>query len=164
MKIIEALKKIKHLDRKVEKAQGRVKQWCTYTVRTDKPQEGQEPLYNAEDVRRMIQAITDWKVEKARLRHQLHITNLQTEVEFRGKVWNVDQLLLHQALVLPAMLETQKLLSRQNRGFGYHDKVTETVMQYDPKEREKRVDALEYEAEELNALLDQISIGTDVIE
>ena len=37
MKIIEALKKIKHLDRKIEKTSDRISKWCSYIDDKEEP-------------------------------------------------------------------------------------------------------------------------------
>lgn len=168
MKIIEVLKKIKHLDRKTEKNQERISEWCSYSTTETNPE---TPNYNAEELRAMIQQIGDWQTEKARLRHILHKTNIETNVEFDGKFYNIDQLLLIQSIILPSQLKVLKSLSRQRKDsdmYGYNSHIKEEkkkiIMQYEPRERDISIDKVENIMTKLNDLLDQLSITIDVKE
>ena len=162
MKIIEALKKIKHLDRKIEKAGERITIWSSYVETINEGDlVAEEPLYNAKDIMIMVQQTNDWQQEKARLRHLLHRTNILTSAKFDNKVYNIDELLLLQNIVLPEKLNTQKRLSRQRILNPAKQRV---IMQYDPKEREKEIDSIEDTATRLNALLDQLSLSVEVLE
>lgn len=169
MKIIEALKKIKHLDRKTEKNQERISTWCAYTTSETNPE---TPLYNAEEIRAMMQQISDWQIEKARIRHLLHKTNMEATIEFEGKPYNIDQLLLMQAIILPSQLKVMKSLSRQrNKNSllygslrGSKEEKEKIITQYDPKERDKTIDKIEDTMTRLNDLLDKMSLTVDVKE
>jgi hypothetical protein len=165
MKIIEALKAIKHLDRKIEKALERISTWCSYELDETNPE---PPLYNADDISKMRQQVIDWTLEKARLRHLLHKTNIKTSVEFDGKTYNIDQLLLLKTVVIPARIDMLKRLTRRNpshRSFiKDSDKKVKIVMQYDPKEREKEVDSLDNISMKISALLDNLTLTTEVVE
>lgn len=165
MKIIEALKAIKHLDRKIEKALERISTWCSYEMDETNPE---PPLYDAADIVKMRQQVIDWTFEKAKLRHLLHKTNINTRVEFDGKSYNIDQLLLLNTVVIPARLDMLKRLSRRSisrRGFvDTTDKKIKIVMQYDPKEREKEIDSLDNMAVKISALLDAVTLNTELTE
>lgn len=166
MKILAALKRIKHLDRKIQKTRERISTWCSYIVETDGKSEPQPPVYSAEDIRRMQQQIGDWATEKARIRHALHRTNMETVLEFDGGEGTVDELLLLQNVVLPERISTLKVLRRKEkgRGFGRHETIKSWVeMQYDPRERDKELEKLEKLQEELDELLDSNNIETDVV-
>jgi len=166
MKIIEALKAIKHLDRKIEKNLERIAAWCSYELDESNPE---PPLYNAEDIAKMRQQITDWLYEKAKLRHLLHKTNIKTIVEFDGKTFNIDQLLIIKTMVLPSRLDMLKRLTRRNassrRGvFTDTEKKVKIVMQYDPKEREKEIDSIDNMSVKISALLDTLTLNTELVE
>lgn len=161
MKIIEALKQIKHLDRKTKKAEERVAVWCSFIVDEANPE---KPLYDTEELRKMVQQTTDWQKEKAKIRHQLHKTNLSVSAVFDGKERNIDELLLLQAIVIPKQIEILKLMSRKNVGIYEKREKVKTVLQYDPKAKEKEIDSLENMAIDLNNLLDSLSLSVDVIE
>lgn len=165
MKIIEALKAIKQYDRKIEKTQERIAAWCSYEVDEKDPE---PPLYNADDISKMRQQISDWVSEKAKLRHLIHKTNVRTAVEFDGKTFNIDQLLILKTVVIPARLNVLKQLTRRSpsrRSFvDTADKKVKIIMQYDPKEREKEVDALEDMSTKISALLDTLTLNTSLLE
>lgn len=166
MKIIEALKAIKHLDRKIEKALERISMWCSYELDETNPE---PPLYNADDISKMRQQVIDWTLEKARLRHLLHKTNINTNVEFDGKTYNIDQLLLLNTVVIPARKDMLKQLTR--RSISRRSFISDTtnskvkiVMQYDPKEREKEMDSLDNTSMKISALLDNLTLNTEIVE
>ena len=161
MKIIEALKQIKHLDRKTEKAEDRVAEWCSYISDDANPE---KPLYDAEEVRKMIQQITDWQKEKAKIRHLLHKTNLSVSAKFDGKERNIDELLLLQAIVIPKQIEVLKSMNRKNISNYDKREKAKVVLHYDPKAKEKEIDNLENMAIDLNNLLDNLSLSIEVVE
>lgn len=162
MKILEALKRIKHLDRKVEKNIQRIKEWCSFIQDKDSTE---PPLYSGEDIRRMMQQNHDWKLEVARLRHLLHKTNLLIKVDFLGRTYNIDELLLLQNVVFPADKFQLECLKRASKSrFGRDEKDVIVITQYDPREKDVALDGLEHQLMELNDLLDQLSITTDLVE
>lgn len=163
MKIIEALKKIKHLDRKIEKTSGRVTKWCSYFDDKENPN---GPVYNEEDIQRMLQQIDDWASEKAQLRHKLHKTNMETTVDLWGKTYTLDELLGLKEIVIPQMIEIRKKMRRKEKGrvFGEENKNTTVINQFDPKKRDQILDNLDSQKEEIDSLVDRLSIETNVVE
>ena len=166
MKILAALKKIKHLDRKIEKTMKRIGKWSSYVIEhKDDP----DPTYNEADIKKMHQQISDWLVQKAGIRHALHITNIETKCEWRGnKEVSIDELLLIQNVILPQKMAAQKAMRRAEKGGGYlsrHElnKDAYVVLQYDPKKRDIIIGSLENEKDLLDELLDNLNIETDVI-
>ena len=162
MKILAALKRIKHLDRKIEKRIKRIGRWCSYIVENENDP---GPVYDADDIRKMQQQIRDWAAEKIRIRHCLHLTNIQTLVEYNSKDRSIDELLLIQNVLLPEELKALKAMRRKEKGgYGKPDaEKAHVVLQYDPKDRDKRVEGIEYQLEHLDELLDNLNIETDVI-
>jgi hypothetical protein len=162
MKILAALKKIKHLDRKIEKTLKRIERWCSIIVDNEKDP---APVYNTEDVRKMHQQVTDWAIEKIRIRAALHLTNVRIVVDFRGKEHSIDELLLEQNIIIPTQLKALTSMRRKEKG-GYRSsdsKDSWVIMQFDPKERDVEIEKLEHLKEQLDELLDNLNIETDVI-
>jgi len=166
MHILAALKKIKHLDRKSEKDLQRIRRWSSYIQEGDEIPEvnKEQPLYDEEEVRRMLQSVMDMANEKARIRHQLHKTNMMTTVTFQGKERTIDELLILQSIIIPAKINALNHLNRKEKGYGHHDKADRVIMQYDPKKKTKAIDDLENLAEEVNAFLDEVSMNTELVE
>jgi hypothetical protein len=164
MKILTALKKIKHLDRKIEKNLKRISKYCSVIVEDDEA----PPAYDEDDIRKMSQQVKDWAVHKAAIRAALHLTNARTRVPFHGRELSIDELLLYQNVVIPAEMACLTNLRRKEKGgLGYMSReVSKNAMvitQYDPKERDAAIEKLEDIKEELDALLDRMNIETDVI-
>jgi len=114
----------------------------------------------------MMQAITDLLYEKMRLRTALHLTNTRISLEFHGKSYTVDELLLLQNVVIPERIVTLKFLRRREKGGVYRDdysKQAKVYIQYDPRERDKQIEKLEDMLSDLDDILDNVNIETDVI-
>jgi len=156
MTILEALKKIKHLDRKIVKTSERISKWCSY-IDTD------GALYNAEDVRKMIQSVNDLIAERNFIRSRIHTTNILTPVTFRDRTMTIDELIILATLTIPASIDVQKLLRRKEKLYQ-HPKEAKVILQYDPTERDKEIDQLEDMLDEANALLDKINITTNLVD
>lgn len=166
MKILSALKKIKHIDRKIEKNMARIEKWSSYFTRDDVPEAASAPAYSAEDIRRMIQQVNDWSVEKMRIRAALHRTNVETRVDWHGQNCSIDELLLIRTMVLPKQVEVMKKLRRKEKGSSWNrtaDKEEYVVLQYDPKDRDRELDSLDEKMREIDAILDEVNIETEVI-
>ena len=149
--IFQNLKKIKHLDRKITKTSERIKKWCSHF-------DNEEPQY---DVTVLVQSVNDMIIEKARLRHELHNTNIKVEILFQEKLITLDELIALVSLTIPAKIATLKLLRRRERGYNTDEKL-KVVTHYDPADRDKKVDALEYMMEEAENLLDNTNITTEI--
>jgi len=168
MNILSALKKIKHLDRKIEKTLKRIQAWSSYILEDAiRPEvEWDKPLYDDGDIRAMMQSVDDMTNEKARIRHLLHKTNMNITVEFEGKERTIDELLILQNIILPGKIAALSHLNRKEKGHSYnreYDKDARVIMQYDPKIKVANIDKIENRAEMLNEFLDEVSINTEVV-
>jgi len=162
MKILQALKKIKKIDRKIEKYCKRIQKYASFVVEPGDP----PAPYDAEDIRRMQQAVADLLQEKMRIRAALHLTNTRVSLEFHGRTYTIDELLLLQNVVIPVRIKTLKLMRRAEKGgFGRNEysKEARVVIQYDPRERDKEIESLEDMLSKLDDVLDDVNIETDVI-
>lgn len=159
MKILAALKKIKHLDRKIENTLLRIDKWSSYIVDND---EDPGPVYDEKDILIMHQKIGDWATEKVRIRAALHLTNVRTKANWGDGEYSIDKLLLIQNVLLPAKMRTLKALNRKEKGYSA-PKESRVVLQYDPKQRDLDVEKIEYQKESLDELLDNLNIETEVI-
>jgi len=162
MKILAGLKRIKHLDRKITKTLKRISKWCSF-VSDNK--EDPAPVYDEGDIRTMQQQIGDWAVAKAAIRKGLHLTNVRTRVDFDGRQMSIDELLLLQNVVFPEKKKALVALRRKEKG-GYgstSSKDSWVVLQYNPKERDQAIEKLELLEEELDTLLDNLNIETDIV-
>lgn len=169
MRILAALKRIKHLDRKIGKNKERIAEWCSYIVEAAEGEAAPEPVYDRADIVKMVQRIRDLTAEKVKIRHALHVTNMETKAEFGGEIYTVDELLLILNVVIPAQITTLKLMSRREKGHSYMHSSSDpkikswVVLQYDPKERDQLIENHERDLEKLDEILDALNIETDVV-
>jgi len=163
MKILAGLKKIKHFDRKITKSLLRIERWCSFVADNEKDPGA---VYNEDDIRKMQQQIGDWAESKAIIRHGLHLTNMRTRVKFDGADMSIDELLLLQNVVLPEKMKALKVLRRKEKGHGYGStpgKDSWVIIQYDPKQRDMAIEKLELSMENLDEILDDLNIETDIV-
>lgn len=152
--ILQGLKRVKHIDRKIEKAQTRIRKWCSYIEPDDLPIQY--------DIKPLIQSVNDLLNERMQIRHALHTVNALHKVEYNGRTITVDELLIMRINTIPVKIQTQKLLRRKEKPY-YEDKAKHKVVtQYSPHERDKIIDNLENELDEIDGLLDEINISVDV--
>jgi len=167
MTILEVLKKIKHIDRKIDKNKERVKRWCSY-FNIDVGEVGvtlpslPKPSY---DTQKLIQALNDQIKYRAELRHALHKANIENTTTYKGKEMTIDELLLLRTKTLPAMLECLKLMRRKEKKYQTLSHLTESdikqvfvINQFDPTTRDKNMDNIEDEIADIDTLLDEINI------
>jgi hypothetical protein len=154
--ILQGLKKIKHLDRKIKKTQERIGKWGSYIDPMDLPVQY--------EVNPLIQSVNDMLEERARIRHALHVTNAVHVVDYKGQPKTVDDLLIRLTVTIPMKIATLKQLRRKEKPYhlGKDSQDHKVVLQYDPAQRDRDIDALENELDEINGILDEINISVDV--
>lgn len=162
MKIIQALKRIKHLSRKIEGKRAKIAKWCSFI------DDGSEQTYDEEDLRRFSQAINDMAGEIVDLRTRIHMTNTKTEIEFENKKRSLDSLLAEATIAIPISLETLSVLRRKEKGrnmYGRlnHDASVQVVLQYDPKKRDNEIERLEERKRIILDIVDDANINTDLV-
>lgn len=152
MTVLQALKKIKHLSRKLEKNRARMQKWCSHL-------ESEETMYDWE---KLMQSCQDLVTEIAKLRHSLHLTNISEMVDFDGRTYTIDELIGMRTTVIPHRIVLWKSLRRREK--GYHDaKEAKVVTHFDFKKRDMEVDKLEDMLDDVDAILDHVNITTKII-
>ena len=164
LSILQVLKKIKHLDRKVEKADARLAKWCSY-FNIDVEEE-QPPPYKHST---LLQQIWDWRELKAKLIHALHKANLNNTVEYKDKQWTIDELLILRTKTFPDMKKTLESMRRKEKNFNNlrhlseeERKEVKVVTQFDPTKRDKSVDQIEDDMAFIDQILDELNISVQV--
>jgi len=154
MTILQALKKIKHLDRKIEKNQMRIQKWSSHYS-------DEEPLYDQRGIEKLIQSTNDLVLERDKLKHLIHKTNIETKIIFKGNEMSLDELIAKRTSTVPSNLITINCLHRKEKNYN-QDKAVKVVMQYEPAVRDKVVDIMENILDEMDALLDETNIITEL--
>lgn len=155
MTIMQGLKKIKHLDRKIEKNRKRIAKWCSYFS-------DEQPLFDTGGIKKLLQATDDMVHERNRIRHSLHNTNMATIVEVKGHAMTMDELIIMRTLTIPAKIETLKQMRRKEKSH-YQAKEVTVVTQYDHHARDKAIDGMENDLDELDELLDNMNVTTELV-
>ncbi len=166
MTILEVLKKIKHIDRKITKNKERLAKWGSYFDIEVDP--GQEPLYDAQ---KLMQSLNDLISTRGDYRHALHKANIDNKVKYGSKELTIDELLVLRTSTLPAKMAYLKLLRRKEKSYRELQHLTDeerkdvrVVTQFDPLARDKAIDAIENDIAEIDKLLDEtnITLTTDI--
>lgn len=147
--IIQSLKRIKHLERKITVTKERIQRWSSYFSDED-------PTYT--DIRALLQSVNDMQTEICKIRHAIHVANATKVVEFKGKSVTIDELLLEATVLIPAKIEALQCLQRKEKNPYMKNNENKVVLQYDPKEKDKELDALNERASDINDFLDMINI------
>ena len=142
MTILEVLKKIKHVDRKIEKLKLRLEEWCSYyDIKLDP---GQQPLY---DAKKLLQALNDLITLK------------------KGKKLTIDELIMMRTVTLPAKKQCLELLRRKEKGYvdlrhlsEEERKEVKVITQFDSVRRDRSIDKIDDEIANLDLLLDDTNI------
>ena len=125
MTVLEVLKKVKHIDRKIEKNKKRVQRWCSY-FNTEVGRSGLKkeklpaPPYNTE---KLIQALNDQIKYRAELNHALHEANILNKVTYKSKEMTIDELIILKTVTLPSMLDCLKLMRRKEKTYQMYQKL-----------------------------------------
>jgi hypothetical protein len=170
MKIIEALKQIKDLQRKAEDLRKKVRDNCAISS-VETPVYGEK---QRDTVSGWIQAHSDILKEILRLRTAIQKTNLATEVtiELNGKtVTKTIAEWIHRRRDLAATeFQMWNMLTDKNIKEGIAqapsgaEMKVEIVRFYDPEERDNKKEAFSSEPTTVDARLEIINAVTDVIE
>jgi len=164
MTILQALKKIKHIDRKLEKIGERAARWCSYYDIELSP--GEDPPYNVE---KLLQQAKDLRAHRAELRHALHKANIDHLVSYKDKKMTIDELLILRTMTLPQHKTLLSCLRRKEK--NYHAlrhlsederKAVTVINQFDSAKRDKAIDDIDDEMAKIDEILDELNIDTAV--
>lgn len=165
MTILEVLKRIKHVDRKITKNKVRLARWCSYFDNELAP--GEEPLY---DSNKLLQSISDLLDVRAQYRHALHKANIDNQIAYKNKALTIDQILILRTHTLPATKECLMLQKRKEKNWSELRYLSEeerkdvrVVTQFDPLARDKRIDEIDNEMAQLDQILDEVNITMPTI-
>ncbi len=153
--IIQGLKTIKHLTRKIETTNERIARWCSYMS-------DEEPLYT--NIEALIQSVNDMQTEICKIRHAIHLVNANKVVVFEDKETTLDELLLEATVTIPSKLETLKLLRRKEKNNFRHQQQNDVkvILQYDPGKRDKSFDQLTERQANINDFIDTMNIQLEL--
>jgi len=164
MKIIHALKRIKHIDRKIKTVRERIEKYASILVPiTPDDAEKTDQVYQEADIRKMHQRIGSWLDERADLRSRLHVANVTSKAVFQGAVYSLDTLIQRKTVTLPGVIETLTQMKRKKEDRYREDKPTlRCVLLYNPKDRDELIEKIRSEIDELDTILDVATLETEI--
>jgi hypothetical protein len=152
--IIQGLKIIKHLTRKITTTNGRIARWCSYTS-------DEEPLYT--DIDALIQSVGDMQMEICKIRHAIHLVNANKVVIFENKETTLDELLLEATVAIPNKLTTLASLRRKEKNnFRQTQSDIKVIIQYNPTKRDKLIDQLTERQANIHDFIDMTNIQLEL--
>lgn len=116
MILIEAMKKLKVIDKRILSNQQSIRKYASMPD-TMRPYFGTEDKQKAE-VKGLVQANGDLVEEYVLLKARIDATNLSTLVEVQGKKYTIASLLLYRRKLAEAMISTYKALDVRSRNSG----------------------------------------------
>lgn len=173
MKLIEAMKRIKVIEKQIASNSGRISEYAAI-VSTERPAFGTEDAQRKE-IRGLIQSSEDLLLEYLRLKSAVLKTNLVTTVAIQGRNYSVADLLVLRRGGAKLMKQTYASLSTQNAdhrlGLVGRASVAQTgeksphvERMYDEKEKHAGIQKWQDLEDEIEMRLETINAVTDLVE
>jgi len=169
MKIIEALKKLKVIEKRMEKNRTQITQYASM-VSTERPIFDTEEKQRKE-VNSLIQSNNDLMREYLDLKGKIEKTNITVKVEMGGIQYSISDLLLIKRKMAKIMINTYEALntsSAQSRlkhvSIGAGERSPQVVQLYDEKDKITGLDKWQDLYHNIDSRLEVINATTDLVE
>jgi len=169
MKIIEAMKGLKLIEKKIDANIEKIGQYSS-TVSTERPAFGDEKAQEKE-VASLVQANTDLVKEYLKTKRTIELTNLKVTADFGGQTYTLSDLLVLKRRLGDKLLATYNALNTkyadarvrvaQKEADGTPGKV---LRHYDEKKKNENLEWLLNMMSNIDARLEVINATTDVVE
>jgi len=168
MKIIEALKELKLIEKKMETNRKNIAQYSS-CVSTERPFFGDEKLQEKE-VESLIQSNTDLVNRYLQLKRQIEVTNQTIQLKFGKDSYFISDLLILKRRLLKNLIETYEVL-----GTSYADsrlryaprdadgKPAQIRRLYDEKIKNERLSELITFMNQIDSRLEIVNATTDLV-
>ena len=167
MKIIEAMKELRLIEKKIATNCTRITQYAS-AVSTEKLPFGSEEDQRSE-VKSLVQANADLFARYLELKQRIEQTNLITRVKLAGKEWSISQLLVIRRKLGQPMLATYNSLNdREARSrmrsavSGVEGKGVHVIQLYDEREKNERLNYWQDFLESIDARLEVVNATTEL--
>jgi len=169
MKIIEALKKLKVIEKRMEKNRQQITQYASM-ISTERP------IFDTEEKQRkevssLIQSNTDLMKEYLDLKGKIEKTNITVKVEMGGVQYSISDLLLIKRKMAKVMMSTYEALNTsagQSRlrqvSIGAGERSPQVVQLYDEKDKIAGLDKWQDLYHNIDSRLEVINATTDLME
>lgn len=172
MKLIEALKRLPVIEKRIQKNLGLINDYCCAIDNGNMDLAFETPEKQQAEVISILQAVNDLVAEKASLRRRLAMTNAKTVVTIGGMEKTITEWIEYRERgmtnVLQAYLnlntrEAESKLRNGNINID-PDKGFKTVRFYDEKQRNEMIERYENIRDNIDAQLEKVNATTDLIE
>ena len=169
MKIIEGLKKLKLVEKKIDDNIRKIEQYSS-TVSTERPFFGDEK-HQEKEVDSLIQANKDLVTEYLKLKRQIEQTNLAITAEFDGVTYSLSDLLVLKRRLGNKLIATHMALSTKYADNRLRQappeidgKKAQVIRLYDENKKNEQLSKLMEFTSNIDAFLEVKNAVTDMIE
>ena len=168
LKIIEAMKRIKVIDKRMETNSANVTKYSSMLT-SERPYFENEAAQRKE-VKSLIQSNEDLLNEYLTLKGQIERTNLFTNIEMGGKIYTISDLLVIKRRLAQKMIGTFNALNDQAAGarlrnsVGADGKQPQIVRLFDEKDRNDGLSKWHDLYDNIESRLEVINATTDLVE
>jgi len=169
MKIIEALKKLKVIEKRMEKNRQQITQYASM-ISTERP------IFDTEEKQRkevssLIQANIDLMKEYLDLKRKIEKTNINVKIEMGGVQYSLSDLLLIKRKMAKVMMSTYEALNTstaqsriRNVSVSSGERAPQIVQLYDEKDKIAGLDKWQDLYHNIDSRLEVINATTDLVE
>jgi len=169
MKIIEGLKKLKVIEKRMEKNRNQITQYASMVSI-------ERPIFNTEENQRkevasLIQANNDLLKEYLDLKGKIEKTNFTFKVEMGGVMYTISDLLVIKRKLAKVMMQTYEALNNsagqsriRNVSIGAGERSPQVVLFYDEKAKLAGLDVWQDLYNNIDSRLEVINATTDLVE
>ena len=169
MKIIEALKKLKVIEKRMEKNRVQITQYASM-ISTERP------IFDTEEKQRkevssLIQANIDLMKEYLSLKGKIEKTNITVTVEMGGVQYTLSDLLLIKRKMAKVMMSTYEALNpstgqskMRHASISSGERAPQVVQLYDEKDKITGLDKWQDLYHNIDSRLEVINATTDLVE
>lgn len=152
--IIEGLRKIKSLTRRIDKNKERIRAKGSVIVEDASTVTEDFVSSNTKEVNKLLQSTLDLCIERSAVQLAIQAANNSTKVEFNKREMTLAELLNLRRNVIPAQIEVLKALRRAEKSYS-HPKESTAVSFFDTKKRDDDIDMLEDRLIFIDTVIDQ---------
>ena len=164
MKLIEAMKELKTIEKRMVKNAEKVTEYAS-SLESERMQFDNEKEQKKE-VSSLLQANEDLLTEYLRVKTAIEKTNLETKVDIEGKVHTISELLIVKRRMAKFMTNTYTSLNEskaRNLKSGRNDN-PKTVVFFDEKKKNEKLEHWENLYERIDSRLEVVNATTELVE
>lgn len=163
MKLIEAMKELKTIEKRMDKNSKKITEYAS-SLDSERVQFG-TPKEQEKEVAGLVQANEDLMVNFLNLKTSIDQTNLNTKVDIEGKVYTIAELLIVKRRMASFMVNTYRALNEdKGRGLQRHrSDNAKVIVFFDEKKKNKGLEQWETLYERIDSRLEVVNATTELV-